>query len=183
MVATAVVAGSVLSACGSTPDPVGTPTPAVATTSATLQPTVTATPLSPFEDRAPVQAVRTLLALQARAVNRHATSSPGMAKVLTPAGSRLLAPAVRSDFGLRYPGPIPFTPTKVTVAGKNAQVLGCMVGHGFAVSPKTGKPAGRRTVYPIRISLVSAHSTWKVDSLFSDPTTKCRNVKVEGVTW
>lgn len=182
LVATVVVAGSALSACGSTPAPTSTPTPGVATTSASPEPTATATPLSAFEDRAPVQAMRRWAVLLERSINHRNASLSSLAPVATPSGIRFFRQAYADDLahGYRWPGPQPFTPTRVTISGKSASVSACVELGGWSVDRKTGKQVHKRSVSPAVFTLVRQGSSWKIDNaatgIFS-----CKHVKVREV--
>ncbi|HWU24045.1 MAG TPA: hypothetical protein VN088_21095 [Nocardioides sp.] len=184
LVAVLAIAGSVLSACGSSPAPVSTPTPTVATTSASPKPTATATPLSPFEDRAPVEALRTWGAAAGRAVDRHDTRLVALRSVTTPAGHGVSLQLFHTDLtrGYRWPGPQPFTPTKVDVHGDVASVVGCFMTSGWSVRPSTHQRIGKRTVDSFRVGLRRSGGRWLFDSVAPEPGT-CKKVVVREVLW
>lgn len=171
-----------LSGCGGTPAPVGTPSPAVATTSASSKPTATATPLSRFEDQAPVKAVRTWLAAAARAVNAGDVRVRGAAGVLSAEGRRSMPGTLSDDRGRYYPGPMPFTPTRVDVTGATAKVYGCLTGDGFAEDRATHRPARGRKVLPVQFWLSRDGGHWRIDNLY-DAAVACRRVRVVDVKW
>lgn len=184
MVATAVVAGSVLSACGSTPDPVGTPTPTVATTATSASPTPTATtaPLSPFESRAQVEVMRRWAALMERAINRREASLSSLAPVATPQGIGVFRNVYADDLahGYRWPGPQPFTPTKVTVAGTAASVSACLELSGWSVDRHSGKRVRKRSASAGVFTFVRHGGTWKIDNA-APGAFSCAKVKVREI--
>ncbi|WP_460791060.1 hypothetical protein [Nocardioides maradonensis] len=184
LVATVVVAGSALSACGSTPAPTSTPTPGVATTSASPKPTETATPLSAFEDRAPVQGLRAWGTAAGRAVDKHDTALRSLRTFTTPAGHAASLALLHTDLtsGYRWPGPQPFTPTEVTVQGDVASVVGCFQTSGWSVDPATHHRVGKRIVGSYRIGMRRVGGRWRFDSVASTPGS-CKKVVVREVKW
>lgn len=182
LVAAVAVAGSVVSACGSSPAPVSTPTPTVATTSASRRPDVELTPLSRFETRPQVQVMRRWALLLELSVNRRDASLKALAPVATPNGIAVLRRAYADDLahGYRWPGPQPFTPTKVTVSGRTASVRACLEMGGWSIDRHTGKRVRKRSIAAGMFTLVKQGDAWRIDDATS-AAFSCAGVKVTEV--
>lgn len=181
LTATLAVAAIGLSGCGNdgataadgpTSVPVATTTPASPTTA-------TSAPLSRFEDRAPVQALRRWAVLMEHAVNRRDTSLHSLAPVATPSGITLLRRVFASDLrhGYTWPGPQPFTPTRVTVSGKTATVSLCLELSGWSQDRRHGRAIHKRAVSPGVFTMVRRGSAWKLDDAATG-SFSCSHVKV-----
>ncbi|MGN6605760.1 MAG: hypothetical protein ACTHMS_01945 [Jatrophihabitans sp.] len=155
-------------------------TPAPSSSSAT---SAAPPPLSPFEADPAVRALRLFGAEGARAITA--------GKVTTPAFDATMTPTLRPDAklftgderGLRYPGPLPFTPVRVQVrSGTEREVRLCIVAQGFAVSPKTGKPVTKRAVQAIDATVVRQGGVWLVNT-FEGASFSCAGVTIQEPTW
>lgn len=170
---------------GTTQQPVGatstsaTPSP---TPVETPSPTPTTRPLSRFEDEPPVIAARKWAAAMARGVNARDRSFKAAAPFMTKAGRERFSSYAQEDFGLRYPGPMPFTPTAVTVNGRSAEVSVCWWAYGFALDPKTKRPADKRKIEPATLFMKKEVGRWKLDDQLLAQG-NCGNVTVKGLGW
>jgi hypothetical protein len=161
------------------------PTPSVSATpseSPTPSPSPTVKPLSRFEDEPPVQAAREWAERYARAVNRGHRDFAGMASIMTRRGQQVLPQLAAEDFGLYYPGPLPFTPTGVRRNGGTARVVGCYWVEGFALKQRGGVPAKDRLVIPALLRFKKRDGQWKFDGFF-DHDHACGNIPVKGIGW
>lgn len=152
-----------------------------ASATATTSPTPTTEPLSQFEDRPPVMVLRRWADAYARDINANKRKLTRADRLSSAHGEEQLIAAAHDDWGLRYPGPLPFTPVAVSVTGKKASVTVCSLGQGFAVDPKTGKPRPRQ-VTPARFVLVKAKGSWLLDEV-TDAKADCGGVVIRKVTW
>jgi hypothetical protein len=157
----------------STPTPTPTPTP-------TSAPSQTAAPLSSFEDRPQVRMLRQWAAAVGQDINRGDKDMPRSARFETEHGRQAIPQYAAEDIGLRYPGPAPFTPVSVTVAGDRATVSVCWWSQGWARDPKTGKPARKRKIDPASIRLRKSGGLWRLDDLRLAKV-DCSGVVVRGV--
>lgn len=162
-------------------------------TSATPTPTAIPTaapseePLSAFEDRPQVQALRAYFAAVGQAVNAGDRTLGTVAPLATGAGLASTRGAVQDDLehGYRWPGPEPFTPTAVRSSRGSATVSTCMLSTGWSVDPKTGKTVGgrkARSVKPILVDLKKVAGKWKVDAILLG-TGDCASVTMKEVRW
>jgi hypothetical protein len=192
LAAVLVAVALVVSACGGgDADASDKPSPTSPTTSATPSPTPTPTPteapLSPFEDRPQVKALRAFFAAVGQAVNAGDRSLSTVAPLATPAGLESTHGSVVGDLehGYHWPGPEPFTPTAVRSAHGSATVSTCMLSTGWSVDPATGKPVGgnkARSVKPIVIDMKKAGGRWKVDAVLLGAG-DCGSVDIKEVRW
>ena len=174
-------------ACGGSSDPKATDRP-TGTTSATPTPTPTptpshtATPLSAFENRAPVKAARAFFVLVAERLNAKDFALSGTAPLATSAGVGNIAQVYHVEIAHRavMPGPQPFTPVGVDVHGNEARLSVCMKNQGWALDPKTGKPWDRPSVGPVEMVFERVGGEWKFDH-GSQGTADCRSVRVPEV--
>ncbi|KYH45012.1 hypothetical protein AZH51_14070 [Branchiibius sp. NY16-3462-2] len=81
--------------------------------------------------------------------------------------------------GVHYPGPVPLTPTRVD----GNYVYACMMGAGFAVDPKTGKPAEARSIYPTRFKVVKGAQGYVISTYGNDPAIHCDGVNIVRRAW
>lgn len=87
------------------------------------------------------------------------------------------------DLGLHYPGPVPMQPVRVRIVSATERVIGaCLVTHGFAVDPRTGKPAARQIV-AVNIDVLQQAGGWFIDTMNSTKDFSCDGVKVAMPTW
>ena len=70
-------------------------------------PTKTQTPLSRFEDRPVVKALRVFAAVSGRAVNANNMNYKPWLALMTPYARKTRAYYIKEDLGLKYPGPLP----------------------------------------------------------------------------
>lgn len=182
---------AVTAACGgeaeSAPEPVGASSEGSApsstpTVTETPTPTPTERPLSRFEDEPQVVVARKWAAAMARGINAKDRSFKAAAPFMTKAGRERVNPDAEPDIGLRYPGPMPFTPTDVTVNGRRAEVSVCWWALGFALDAKTKRPADKRKIEPATLFVKKEGNRWKVDDLLSAQG-DCSKVPVKGVAW
>jgi hypothetical protein len=188
-----VVLGLAVSACGgSKADAADEPTRSVSTSAAptptpTPSPTPTAEPLSPFEGRPQVQALRAYFEAVGKAVNAGDKTLSSVAPLATAAGLDSTRGSVRGDLehGYRWPGPEPFTPTAVRSSHGSATVSTCMLSTGWSVDAKTGKTVGGpkvRSVKPILVNMKKSAGRWKVDAVLLG-TGDCASVAIKEVRW
>lgn len=176
-----------VSACGSDDDPKATVDPP-ASTSATPTPTPTPTPtqapLSPFEDRAPVKAARAFMVKVAKGINASDASMRSVSGLATGTGVANTAAAVAAEVNrpARMPGPYPFTPVAVRVHGGRADVVVCMVTHGWSLDKKTRKVWEKRTVEPTVLTFKRVAGRWKFDRT-AGGTADCSGVRITEVRW
>ncbi|RNM14968.1 hypothetical protein [Nocardioides pocheonensis] len=168
------------------------PSTTVSTSAApTPTPSPTATPseepLSAFEGRPQVQALRAYFAAVGQAVNAGDRTLGTVAPLATAAGLESTRGAVKGDLehGYHWPGPEPFTPTAVRSSRGSATVSTCMLSTGWSVDAKTGKTVGgrkARSVKPILVDLKKVAGTWKVDAILLG-TGDCASVTIKEVRW
>jgi hypothetical protein len=192
LAAVLVAVALAVSACGGgDADATDKPSPTPTTTSAAPTPTPTASPteapLSAFEDRPQVKALRAFFAAVGQAVNAGDRSLSTVAPLATAAGLESTHGSVAGDLehGYHWPGPEPFTPTAVRSARGSATVSTCMLSTGWSVDPATGKTVGgnkARSVKPIVIDLKKAGGRWKVDAVLLG-TGDCGSVDIKEVRW
>lgn len=156
----------------SSPAPTATPTP-----------TETLPPLSKYEGLAPVKTMRAWAAALAKDVNAGDKAAPRAAKLSVASMASTNQYIVKDDAGVRhYPGPFPFTPTKVTVSGAKATVLACWWSSGWGLSKVTKRPDEPRQLQPTKMTLVKRQGRWLMETAFVDKF-NCAGVKVKGVAW
>lgn len=145
-------------------------------------PTPTTPPLSRFENEPPVVAARAWGAAVARAINKRERDLASAKRFMTPAGQERFPGYTAEDIGHYFPGPQPFTPTQVTVHGRQAAVELCWWSYGFAQDRKTKLPADKRSIAPGRLTLKRQGGRWLVDNLVMQDG-DCSKVPVKGVGW
>lgn len=182
---------AVTAACGgeaeSAPEPAGAssgPSSPSSTPTVTETPTPTPTerPLSRFEDESQVVVARKWADAMARSINAKDRSFKAAAPFMTKAGRERISGYAVQDFGLRYPGPAPFTPTDVEVTGKRAEISVCWWALGFALDPKTKRPADKRKIESATLFLKKEGARWKLDDQLTAQG-DCSRVPVKGVAW
>jgi hypothetical protein len=154
-----------------------TPTPTPAAT-----PTPTETPLSPFEDEAPVKAARAFFVLVAQRLNARDFTLAGTAPLATPAGVKNIAGVYHVEIAHRavLPGPQPFTPVNVSVKRREAQLSVCMKNEGWARDPRTKRPWAKPSVGPVLMVFKRVGGSWKFDH-GSQGTADCAGVRIPEV--
>jgi hypothetical protein len=175
-----------VTACGSDdPKVTDDPSETVSTsTSPTPTPTPTETPLSPFEDKAPVKALRAWTTAAAKAVNDHERSLASVRPLVTDQGMTMTEYFTKDDLehGYQLPGPQPFTPVSVRTRGATATLNVCLQNKGWSVDPKTGKTVNKRKVSAAVFELRKVGGAWKFDRYYAG-TADCAGVTVQGVQW
>ncbi len=184
-----VLASALLAGCGGSDEPAAeaapvepssaSPSPS-RTASKAPRPTVTARPLSPYEDEKPVQVARAWAGSYARAINARQQGLERIRPLTTPGGMTRFPGLGAEDQGLLYPGPLPFTPTDVDVSGNRAEIAACTWVEGFAQSRATKQPTKPRLVAPSTFVLLRSGGSWKVDDLAVGQG-DCASVPVKGI--
>ena len=128
-----------------------------------------------------MKALRAWSAAYAKSINARDYKFAAARPYLTSSGLALMGAISPSDRGLYFPGPLPFTPTKVTVSGETAVVLTCAWSTGWAQNRKTKLPAQPRRVDSVQFTLKQSNG-WKLDSAGSTKGS-CSSVSVKGVGW
>jgi hypothetical protein len=160
-----------------------TPSPSAAESESPSEPSVPPTPpLSRFEEEPPVIAARAWGAALARSINKRERDLATAKRFMTRAGQERFPGYAAEDLGLYYPGPQPFTPTAVTVHGKQATLDLCWWSQGFAQDRGTKLPARKRSIDPARLMLEKQRGRWLVDDLAAG-SGNCSKVPVKGVGW
>ena len=179
--------GLAVAACGSA-EPTTEPETRSATSatpsespSATPSAKPTKRPLSRFEGRPSVKVARQWAAGVGKAINANDRSMRATAPYSTGDASRFVS-YFQNEFGLHYPGPLPFTPVGVRVNGATATVPACVWGGGWGLKPSTNLPVEDRKIHPVEMVLKKAGASWKLD-LVQGRNGSCSNVPVKGVAW
>jgi hypothetical protein len=177
----AVASASSSSTSAPTPATPSTTTvaPAPATSAPKPKPTKTLAPLSRFEGEPVVKALRVFAAVSGRAVNANSLNYKPWLALMTPYGRKTRAYYIKEDLGMRYPGPLPFTPTAVKVTGSTATVKACVWVQGWGLNRKTGKPARARRIVPAAFYVRKSGGAWLFDAMTIKPST-CSGVSVKG---
>lgn len=187
-VAVCAVVG-LLTACGGGSDAAGpsssSTTPSSTTTTSppsttTTTATPTAPPLSPFEDKASVVALRAWALAVAQSTTANDKAMKAVVPLATAAGLADSKIASESDMGLVYPGPLPFTPTTVTESGSIANIKACVQAGGWGLDPKTKLPTGSRSIIAADFGLKLTGGAWKLNSVV-EGSHSCAKVVVKGV--
>lgn len=181
----------VLGACSDDPSPVAPPVATRATT-ASPPPTVTASarasrvsrrPLSRYERHPAVRALRTHYVGLARSVNLQTPDVPELVSTSTPARRALNRRITQVDYGLYYPGPVPFTPVAMRAVDADTRLVRlCVLGEGWGQDPNTGDPVNPRAVRAVLATMVRVRSAWLVDHI-AETRASCRGVTIREVTW
>ena len=193
--ATALVSGLllVLTGCGGSGDggsaaKATTPSPSAASsTSPTPSPTPSAsptptTPLSRFEGRPEVKALRAWAAAGARDVDAHQRSMPRARRFDTAHGHPDTTSSFRRDFDKYYPGPLPFTPVRVRRTGTTSKVWTCVTGAGFSLTRPGGPVAEEPHKVAAVFTLRHVQGAWLVDDIAA-ARLRCAGVPITPVEW
>ena len=157
----------------------GTPS-ASPSASASKTPTPPAQPLSRFEGDPAVKAARAWATAAARSITAGQEDLARAKPFMTPNGQRVIPPLAADEIGLKYPGPVPFTPTSVDHAGSEATLDVCFWSAGFGLDRKTGQPSHAREVIPMQFAMVHQGGSWKINAFYSSQAS-CSKVPVKGV--
>jgi len=130
-----------------------------------------------------VKAARKWASEYGRAVNAKNPKYKPWLATMTTATAKRSAGYMKSDLGTTYPGPLPFTPVKVTGSGGTAKVMTCMQFEGWATDPKTKQPVSKVKISPAVFDLTRAGSSWQMSSLYDGEGYSCSKVKVVGRAW
>jgi len=175
-------------ACGGS-DPKSTDTPSESTSvsiapTPTPTPTPTATPLSPFEDRPQVQALRSWADAATRDVNarQHDFPTARQFQVDTAKVRSDVSFSWQQDFDKYFPGPLPFTPIAVTGSKRQSTITTCVLASGFSLKKEGGRPAEKRNVIPAVFTMAKQEGRWLLAGIVGG-TADCAGVKIEGVLW
>lgn len=155
-----------------------TSSPSPSTRAAT--PTPSADPLSRFEGDPAVKAARAWAAAAARSITAGQADLAQAEPYMTAHGQRVIPPLAKDEIGLKYPGPVPFTPTGVDRTGSAATLDVCFWSAGFGLDKKTGQPAHGRRVIPMQMDMVRQGGSWKINAFYSSEAS-CSKVPVKGV--
>jgi len=188
-----IVLGLAVSACGgSGADAADRPTtsaptsasPTTATPTPTPTPTPTEAPLSAFEQRPQVQALRSWAAAAVRDLNARRREFPKAQQfeVDTDKVRQDVKITFHDDFDKYYPGPVPFTPIAVTGSGSRSLVTTCVIGAGFALTKPGGPVAEKRRVIPVVFTMAKERGTWRLAGIVLG-TADCGGVRIKGVQW
>lgn len=184
-----VLAAAFLTGCGGSDEPAAETTPVEPSSSSPApsktaskapEPTVTAKPLSPYEDEKPVQVARAWAGTYAEAINDGQQQLEMIRPLTTPGGMTRFPDLGAEDQGLLYPGPLPFTPTDVDVSGNRAEIAACTWVEGFAQDRATKQPPKPRLIAPSTFVLLRSGGSWKVDDLAVGQG-DCASVPVKGI--
>lgn len=183
-----VVLGLVVSACGGSKadanDDPTTSAPTSATPTPTPTPSPTAEPLSPFEGKAPVKALRNWAAAATQDVNARHRDFPLARRfeVDTDKVRNDVSTTWHEDFDKYFPGPLPFTPIAVSGSGGRATITTCAVASGFSLTRPGGKPAEKHRVIPVVFTMARQQGSWLLAGIVAG-TADCSGVKIQEVPW
>jgi hypothetical protein len=149
------------------------------TTSPTPTPSPTLRPLSRFEDTPQVKVARRWAAAVARSATERDDSLRRIKPFVTPTGLKKMQGYFQEDQGLKFSGPVPFTPTAVRARTGAAEVPMCMWTQGFAFDPATNRPKDARRIDAGTFLMVKQAGKWKInDMVYADHS--CSKVPVKG---
>ena len=120
----------------------------------------------------------------AETINAGSYTSARFRALMTAAVAGEMKATIGTDVGLHYPGPVPFTPIRVTVASTTSRRIdSCFVSTGFAQKPGTGRPAKALKIIPVRATETVTGGRWLLSQLISTTAFSCSGVKVAMPTW
>jgi hypothetical protein len=157
-------------------------TPSATESSTAPSPTPTAKPLSRFEGQPQVKVMRKWAVAYGKAINANDHSFRGVARFSTSSAMKDLPTQSAEDAGTYFPGPQPFTPVRVRVAGGTAVVSSCLWSDGWGLNPKTKLPARKRNIIPADLVFKKQAGLWKLDAVNAGKT-NCSQVPVKGIPW
>lgn len=133
---------------------------------------------SNLEDRPPVKAMRAWASAVRTEVNNRSSSHAPTRALSTKRGARTIPDAYAQDYGLRYRGPLPFTPLAVEVSGGTAKVPACVQSSGWAVNGSGLSPQDN-ALSAVTFVLKRTGGRWKMDRL-TGRQQSCADVDVKG---
>lgn len=141
-------------------------------------------PLSKFEDNAQVVGVRAYGREYAKAVNAGKKSYGPLLDTLGPTGrsKKTISWMFGTDLKkkLRYPGPLPFTPTRVS----GDKVFACVWSSGFATDRKTGEVAETKKIEALQFWMTkNSKGKYVVNGIYSASGLDCSQHNVVGRAW
>lgn len=155
-------------------------------TSTQASPTPTPTPtkvLSPYEADPAVKALRAWAAQVGRTINHGKYDDAALNALMTSSMPKTMKNMAGGEIGHRYPGPLPFTPTRVTVTGSaERNVRLCVVSGGYSLNPKTGKPFTAHQVLAVDAAATLSAGRWLV-SQFNRSSFSCAGVQIPEPSW
>ncbi|MGL5825196.1 MAG: hypothetical protein ACRCYU_10340 [Nocardioides sp.] len=101
---------------------------------------------------------------------------------MTSYGRTAMPDTIKDEIGLYYPGPIPFTPVRVLVDGRQATVRTCLWAGGWGLKRSTKLPAEKRRIKSLDFVLMRQAGKWRVNDLLVS-STDCDSVPVKGLGW
>lgn len=133
---------------------------------------------SDLEASGPVKAARAWAAAVAKEVNARSSSHAPTRAVTTARGAKRLPRTYADDYGLRYPGPLPFTPLSVQVSDGVARVPACVQTGGWATGAD-GMSAQGNQLTASTFVLRRVRGDWRLDRITGRPDS-CEGVTVKG---
>jgi hypothetical protein len=144
---------------------------------------VTPEPASRFEDDPAVRALRTHYVGLAKSVNLRTGDVPELDRTSTPRRQALNGRVMRVDYGLYYPGPVPFTPLSVRSTAPDTRLVRmCVLAEGWGQDRATGRPANPRSVEHLQATLRRIRGRWLVDRI-ATARGSCQDVTIDEVSW
>ncbi|HEU5008657.1 MAG TPA: hypothetical protein VFT67_16915 [Jatrophihabitantaceae bacterium] len=139
--------------------------------------------MSPFEADPAVKALRAWAAQGARAINAGKFNTPGLDALMTATFAKSMTHIFGGEKGHYYPGPVPFTPVRVTVRSASERDVDlCFVAGGYSQHPKTHKTWSHFKELPSAAAAVLAHGTWLVSKFETGPFS-CKGVHIPEPSW
>jgi hypothetical protein len=158
--------------------PVPTSSPPAPTTA-----TASGAPLSPFEADPAVKALRAWAAEAAKTINTGHYDSAALNALMVPSLAKKMKFLAGGEVGFYYPGPVPFTPVRITVrSSRERDVAICFLGSGYSQNPKTHEPAQKRVVLPTLAGATLVRGKWLV-SKFGQSSFSCAGVRIPEPSW
>ena len=131
-----------------------------------------------------MKVMRGWAAQAARTVNSGHYDSRALDRYMAPVFKHAMKKVLGPDVGLHYPGPLPIQPIGVVaISASRRAVKVCAMTDGFALDPKTGKPASKRVVRPAKAYFVKPHGSWRMTGLLPAKNVSCHGVTVKAPTW
>lgn len=190
--ASAVALSALLVGCGTSDSGGEEAAPIGADSSKAAQPTESASPkaspspserpLSRFEDDPAVQALRDFAAAIGKSVNDGDPKLTAANPWMTKAGRARFRKIVDTK-NAYYPGPLPFTPVRVTGTSDRRQVIrACFQTDGWAQNRKTRIPLEKVTYESADFVVVKQRGRLRFKEAY-EANIDCSEVKVVGIPW